>query len=310
MIKIKNLKVKHLKEDFIILRNVNLQIQKGEILGIAGESGSGKSILAKTLLGLIKKPLIYQYDKLLINNTEIKSPEDFKNIRGKTISMIFQNPTASLNPVLTIGEQLIETIQLHQNCSKDIAKDIAISLLEQVEIDFPKERLKSYPLNLSGGMNQRVMIALALASNPKILIADEPTTALDITTQTKIINLIMKLKKEKNLTVIFISHDLGLLEKICDRILILYAGEEMELLSNIQITNNKIKHPYTVALRKSIPNIEEKPEYLYSIPGQIEKNSTLYDNKCIFYNRCSKRIEMCRQNKPEFKNNIRCFNPY
>lgn len=309
MIKIKNLKVYHSQEDFVILRNISLTINKGEIFGIAGESGSGKSVLAKTMLGLTKKPLITQYDEMIINNKMISGEKDFKLIRGKIISMIFQNPTASLNPVMTVGSQLIETIMFHNKCTEAEAKEIAVSLLKQVEIDFPEERLKSYPLNLSGGMNQRVMIALALSSKPKILIADEPTTALDITTQSKIINLLLKLQKEKNLTVIFISHDLNLLEKIADRILILYAGEEMELLTKDEIKQNKIRHPYTFALRKSIPKLDEKPDYLFSIPGQIEKNSSKYDNRCIFYNRCDRKTEQCYKQKPDFRDKFRCFNP-
>ncbi|KAA0259430.1 ABC transporter ATP-binding protein [Deferribacter autotrophicus] len=309
MLKIENLNVQLEKTDIHILRDINLQVNKGELFGIAGESGSGKSVLAKTILGLIKYPLIKKSGKIFFKDKELKSDKDFNEIRGKKISMIFQNPTASLNPVLTIGEQLIETIKLHKKCDEKTARKIAINLLRKVEIDFPEERLKSYPFNLSGGMNQRVMIALSLASDPEVLIADEPTTALDVTTQTKIINLLLKLKEEKGLTIIFISHDLSLLEMITDKILIMYAGETMELITKSDLQDGKIKHPYTYALKKSVPDIEHKEEYLYSIPGTIEQNSKSYDNACIFYKRCDRKREICTKQKPQFKNNLKCFNP-
>ncbi|MGA1847157.1 ABC transporter ATP-binding protein [Deferribacter abyssi] len=309
MLKIENLHVQLEKTNIHILKNISLCVNKGELFGIAGESGSGKSVLAKTLLGLIKSPLKKKGGKILFKNKELKTAKDFREIRGKKISMIFQNPTASLNPVLTIGEQLIETIKIHKKCNEKTARNIAINLLREVEIDLPEKRLKSYPFNLSGGMNQRVMIALALSSDPEVLIADEPTTALDVTTQTKIIRLLLKLKKDKGLTIIFISHDLSLLEMISDKILILYSGETMELITKKNLQQNKIKHPYTYALKKSVPNIEHKEEYLYSIPGTIEQNSKLYDNACIFYKRCDRKRENCSKQKPVFKDNLKCFYP-
>jgi oligopeptide/dipeptide ABC transporter ATP-binding protein len=292
-----------------ILRNVSFTLKKGEVLGIAGESGSGKTILSKTILGLINPPIIKTHGQIDIAGKKVITNSDFHNIRGKKISLILQNPTSSLNPVIKIGKQLIETIRFHnKKLNYEQARHYAIRLLKEVEIDYPQERLNNYPFNLSGGMNQRVMVALALASNSDILIADEPTTALDVSIQAQILKLIKNLQEQKNLSIIFISHDVSLLSKIANRIIILYAGEVMEYLTPPFSLEN-IKHPYTYALFKCIPTLESNDDTLYTIPGTIAQNSPLLDNSCIFYPRCPNRLDICRTKKPPLTDNYYCFNP-
>ncbi|MCX8083967.1 MAG: ABC transporter ATP-binding protein [Calditerrivibrio sp.] len=292
--------------DHIILQDVAFEVKKGEILGIAGESGSGKTVLAKFLLDLLPSYFDIHFSDIKFCGISYKK-SDLKELRGKHISMIFQNPSSSINPVLTIGDQLIETIKLyHKNID---FKKKAIEILKSVEIDKPDLRLNSYPHNLSGGMNQRVMIGMALASNPEILIADEPTTALDVTIQQEILNLLFKINKEKQLTILFISHDLKLLQSISDRVLILYAGEMMEILNGEDLLKDNIKHPYTYLLKKSVPSIKNDVEYLETIPGNIPKNSHIFRHKCIFSTRCPFVKEKCLNEKPSFKNNIKCHYP-
>ena len=225
------IKLKSEKDEFFILRDFSIHLNKGEILGLAGESGSGKSVFAKSILGLNTAPIYKTGGSIFVEKKLLENDTDYKSIRGKKISMIFQNPQSSLNPVMTIGQQLIETIMLHnKSLNKKQSKEEAVKLLQDVEIDLAESRLESFPHQLSGGMNQRVMIAMALASNPDILIADEPTTALDVTIQAQIINLIKKLNIEKKLSILFISHDLALLAAVCNKIAVLYSGELMEII--------------------------------------------------------------------------------
>lgn len=295
---------------FHILRDVSFNICKGEILGVAGESGSGKSILSKTIIGLINKPVVKTAGDIILCGKKLQTQEDFRSVRGNKISMIFQNPTASLNPVFKIGDQIIETILLHNpSLTKKQAWTKSVELLEEVEIRYPEDRMNSYPHQLSGGMNQRVMIALALSSNPEILIADEPTTALDVTIQKQIINLIKKLNTEKKLSVMFITHDIKLLTDISTRNIIMYSGEIMEIIDSPSLFNGDIKHPYTFSLKKCIPAIEKRDE-LYTIPGNVEHNTALFENKCIFENRCFNAKEKCSREKPNLgENNCKCFFP-
>ncbi|MBZ4643167.1 MAG: peptide/nickel transport system ATP-binding protein [Deferribacteres bacterium] len=311
MLEIRNLNVilENINKRFYILRDISFSLEKKEILGLVGESGSGKTILGKTILGLIKSPLRKISGEIYFKEEKINE-ENIKNIRGKKISMIFQNPTASLNPVFTIENQLIETIK---NSARGItyseAKERAVNLLKKVEIDNPLHRLKNYPHNLSGGMNQRVMIALALASNPEILIADEPTTALDVTVQANIINLLKMLNSDMGLSIIFITHDLSLIKKIADRVAVIYAGEIVEVIEKDRLIAEKFRHPYSMLLNKCIPGLHSREEKLTTIPGEITQNTEEYENKCIFYERCPVKIEICRNKKPVFKSGCKCFNP-
>ncbi|MDY6820765.1 MAG: ABC transporter ATP-binding protein [Deferribacterota bacterium] len=311
MLSIRNLTVEYVsaKERFYILKNLSFKLTKGEILGIAGESGSGKTILCKTILGLINKPIMLTDGKILYENSAVVSSKDFKNIRGRKISIILQNPTTSLNPTVKIGRQLIEAITLkdHKMNKKD-AREKALELLQSVEIDNPVERMENYPFNLSGGMNQRINIALALATNPKILLADEPTTALDVSIQAEILKLLKKLQSKNELSILFISHDISLLAKIAHKIIIVYAGELMEVLTPPFKLKN-IKHPYTYSLFRCIPTLENDIEILETIPGTIEKNDLSKNNCCIFHSRCFRKTDRCLFEKPPFENNLRCFNP-
>lgn len=295
---------------FYILRDINIELNRGEIFGLVGESGSGKTILGKTILDLIKKPVKKLSGEIYYNDILIEK-DMFKRLRGKEISMIFQNPTSCLNPVFTIGDQLVEAVRNSKNdISIKDAYNYAVELLKLVEIDEPEERLKSYPHNLSGGMNQRVMIAIALCSNPKFLIADEPTTALDVTVQAKIINLLKRLNKELSLGVLFITHDLSLIKRIADKIAVIYAGEIVEILQREDIENNRLRHPYTYFLNDCIPSLDKNPEMLATIPGETTSNTDYYKDKCIFFERCIKRKDICTKKKPTFDNkNFRCFNP-
>ncbi len=307
-----NIGIKNSGKIIHILRDISLNVRKGEILGIGGESGSGKTILAKTVLGILSRPVEKLSGEIIFEEKPLETEKDFRSVRGRNISMIFQNPTASLNPVMKIGTQITEAIRAADKAiSKTEARKKAEQLLREVEIDYPAERLESYPHQLSGGMNQRVMIALALASDPELLIADEPTTALDVTIQKQIIELLLKLNREKNLSIIFITHDLSLMQAISHRCVILYAGEIMEKTDSKDLRENKIRHPYTFSLKKCLPTLDERKETLYSIPGVIDKNTEEYDSSCVFHKRCFNKIDKCLIEKPKLAEDrpFACHNP-
>lgn len=316
MIEVKSVNINTFRDDtkYNILYDLSLDVIEGEILGIAGESGSGKSVFAKYLLGLNDSNLIQNGGELIIDKNVIGSIDDYKRIRGKTISMIFQDAASALNPTFTIGSQLIDTILLYNpSMSKKDARIKAISCLREVEIDYPEDRLESCPHQLSGGMSQRVMIALALATEPKYLIADESTTALDKLIERQILDLLIKLNKERKLTIIFISHDLSILESICDRVAILYAGELMEIVDKKDIESNKFYHPYTRALRDCVPRItrETLPSTfrLKTIKGQIQQNDKAMEDQCVFTDRCTVATDECVKAKPKFNGKFKCVNP-
>jgi peptide/nickel transport system ATP-binding protein len=307
-----NIGIKNSSKTTHILRSLNLELNRGEILGIGGESGSGKTILSKAILGLLSKPVEKFSGKITFEGKVLETEKDFRQIRGKHISMIFQNPTSSLNPVMKIGAQIIEAIRAaDKNITKQEARKKAENLLKEVELDYPSERLESYPHQLSGGMNQRVMIAMALASDPELLIADEPTTALDVTIQKQIIELLLKLNREKGLSIIFITHDLSLMQSISHKCIILYAGEVMEIATAKQLRENQMHHPYTYSLKKCLPTIDGQGKELYSIPGMIGKNTDEYDNSCVFHKRCFNKTEKCTTEKPRItpEKPYACVNP-
>lgn len=307
-----NIGIKNSSQKTYILRNLSLELKRGEILGIGGESGSGKTILSKAVMGLFSKPVEKFSGQIVFNGKSLETEKDFRSVRGKHISMIFQNPTSSLNPVMKIGRQIIEAIRAaDKSISKQEARKKAERLLKEVEIDYPAERLESYPHQLSGGMNQRVMIAMALASDPELLIADEPTTALDVTIQKQIIELLLKLNREKDLSIIFITHDLSLMQAISHRCVILYSGEVMEIASAEVLREDKMRHPYTYSLKKCLPTLEGQAEELYSIPGMIGRNTEEYDNSCVFHKRCFNKIDGCTAEKPTVTESrpYACINP-
>lgn len=291
---------------------LSFNLERGETLVIVGESGSGKSVTALSIMGLIPDPpgvilngeINYRgTDLLTLNKSQLA------DIRGDRISMIFQEPMTSLNPVYTIGNQLMEGLKKHKNLSDDEARTKAIEMLKRVKIPLPEKRMRQYPHHLSGGMRQRVMIAMALSTEPDILIADEPTTALDVTIQAQILNLIKELKDNLGTSVIFITHDMGVVAEIADKVLVMYGGRAVEH-SDVFSLFKKPLHPYTVGLLKSIPKIDSNNEKLYSIRGQVPAAGEITVG-CRFKTRCDHVMDICTQEEPPLfdveGNLVRCW---
>lgn len=251
------------------IRSLSLDVFKGESLAIVGESGSGKSVFTKSFIGLLEQNGFVESGSINFDGQELaayKTEKDWLKIRGKRISMVFQDPMTSLNPLKTIGAQISEAVQLHQNLKGEELRKKTFEILQDVGISEPQRRYKQYPHEFSGGMRQRVVIAIAVACNPEILICDEPTTALDVTIQVQILDLIKNLQKKYGLTVIYITHDLGVVANVADRIAVMYAGEIVEVGLCEEIFYNS-KHPYTWALLSSLPQLGVKGEDLYAIKG-------------------------------------------
>lgn len=282
-------------EKIYALRDINFHLFEKETLGIVGESGCGKSVLTQSFVKLLPSPPA-QYIKgnILFQDVDLfsKNAKQLLPYRGNEIGYIFQNPMTSLNPTIKIGKQILEAIK------KDKSKEKVIKLLKAVEITNPEERFHQYPHQLSGGQKQRIMIAIAIAMNPKILIADEPTTALDITIQTQIIALLMKIQKKMDTSIIFISHDLKLVSSISNRILVIYGGEILEEGYSKDLINNP-KHPYTKLLLKSIPNIHCQKDQLITIQG-TPPDLIKIEEKCIFSDRCPYAKKICFEKKPGY----------
>jgi oligopeptide/dipeptide ABC transporter ATP-binding protein len=281
--------------------DVSFQLKKEHTLGLVGESGCGKSVTALSIMRLLPKPAgIIESGQIMLNTTDIVGlpAEQMHEIRGKRISMIFQEPMTSLNPVHRIGKQLGEVFRLHfSEMSDNEIKEQSLELLQKVGIPEPEQRMAEYPHQISGGMRQRVMIALALACKPDILIADEPTTALDVTIQAQILDLIKKLQNETGMAVIFITHDLGVIAEICEDVVVMYAGKVAETASAIDLFKYP-KHPYTQGLLDSIPRLETpRKTKLNIIRGMVP---SLYElpNGCRFRNRCPHAMEVCATEPP------------
>lgn len=282
------------------VEGVQFQLGRGEVLGIIGESGSGKSVTSLTIMGLLnrKKTKIFPESEINFEGTNLLrlSEDEMRKIRGREIAMIFQDPLTSLNPVFTIGEQIRETIRLHRNMNKKEIEQEIINILKLVGISSPEQRIHQYPHQLSGGMRQRIMIAMVLSCHPKVLIADEPTTALDVTIQAQILDLLKKLKKELNLSIMLITHDMGVIADMADRVIVMYSGKIVEsgLVGDIF---KKPLHPYTEGLLKSIPHLEHEEERLNTIGGAIPSP----DKKppgCQFHPRCPYAMERCSLEVP------------
>lgn len=292
---------------------VDLQINKGETVALVGESGCGKSMTSLSIMRLVPEPggKIVE-GKVTLGETELTdlSEDEMCKIRGKDISMIFQEPMTSLNPVLTVGEQIIEVIKYHQGLKRALAEKRAIELLEMVGFSRAKEIIHDYPHRLSGGMRQRVMIAMAMSCNPKLLIADEPTTALDVTIQAQILELMKDLTKNFDTSILLITHDLGVVSELADRVVVMYAGEIVEEAS-IDDLFDEPYHPYTVGLIDSVPTLTGEIKKLNSIPGSVPAPDAL-PTGCRFAPRCPHAFDRCFAEKPQLKpkgyeRSVRCF---
>lgn len=293
---------------------VSFSVNKGEILGIVGESGCGKSVTSLSIMKLIPQPpgKIVGGEILLNGENLVSSSEKrMREIRGNEIAMIFQEPMTSLNPLFTIGNQLVEGIMIHKKIEKKAAIQQAVDMLKLVGLPRAKDIMKEYPHQLSGGMRQRVMIAMALSCHPRVLIADEPTTALDVTIQAQILSLMKDLNEKLETAIIMITHDLGVVAEVCERVIVMYAGKIVEEAPVRELFKNP-KHPYTVGLLQSIPDIREDKERLYSIPGNVPKPGSITKG-CRFAARCEFVHEKClAENPPLFQidqeeHYVRCF---
>ena len=281
------------------LDGVSYDVREGETVCVVGESGCGKTVSALTILGLIPQPPgKIMEGKVLFNGQNILdlTDEEMQKIRGKHIAMVFQEPMTSLNPVFTIGNQIQEAVMIHEEMSEREIHDRCVQLLNDVGIPSPEERLGDYPHQLSGGMRQRVMIAMALACNPDLVIADEPTTALDVTIQAQILNLFEELQTKRNMSLLYITHDLGVVANIADRIYVMYAGIIAEQGITTDIFHNP-RHPYTMGLLASLPSRSKRGTELHSIPGSVP-DPAYKPSGCPFHPRCSYAIDTCRTEFP------------
>lgn len=280
------------------VRNISFSVDKGETLCIVGESGCGKSITSLSLMGLLPDNGEISSGSILLNDEELvgKSDEELRKYRGNKMSMIFQEPMTALNPVFTIGYQLQEPLLIHRNMSKKEATIKSIDLLTEVGIPNPKEKLKQYSHELSGGMRQRVMIAMALACKPSLLIADEPTTALDVTIQAQILDLIDEMKEQMGMAVVFVTHDMGVVAEIADRVMVMYAGEVVEV-GDAESLFNDPQHPYTKGLLAAVPNVDDAEHELNIISGSMPNLDDQIEG-CRFHPRCPLAMDICREKTP------------
>ncbi len=302
ILEIKNLHVHFITEDETVkaVNGVNLSLQQGESLGLVGETGAGKTTTALSIMQLVPYPpgiitdgeILFE-GKNLIYNTD----KENQQMRGYGISMIFQDPMTSLNPIMSIGEQLVEVVLAHKKVSKEEAKKQVIEMLKVVGVK--EDRFNDYPHQFSGGMKQRVVITMALLCNPKLLIADEPTTALDVTIQAQVLDIIRDLQQKYNMSMILITHDLGVVAETCDKVAIMYAGEIVET-GTIEEVYTNAKHPYTRGLFESIPKLDEDNEKLIPIPGSTP-NAAALPSGCYFHPRCKYRQEICEKVSPPVK---------
>lgn len=315
LLEVKNLKTHFFKKKTVIpaVDGVDLKIKKGETVALVGESGSGKSITSLSIMGLVPYPAGKIVDgeiNLDGKNLVALNESELCKVRGNDISMIFQEPMTSLNPVLTIGEQITEVLTYHQKISKAEALKKAIELLEMVGFSRAAELVNDYPHRLSGGMRQRVMIAIAMSCNPKLLIADEPTTALDVTIQAQILDLMKDVSRRFDTSILLITHDLGVVSEIADRVVVMYAGQVVEE-AHVDDLFDKPLHPYTEGLMGSVPSIDGEITRLQSIDGNVPSPENM-PKGCRFAPRCTKAFERCHQELPGLKRingdrSVRCF---
>jgi len=303
ILEVKNLSTYFFTDNGVVraVENLSFKLQEGSTLGIVGESGSGKSVTALSIMGLFKGTTgrVVEGEIIFEGKDLLKlSEEERRGIRGKDISMIFQEPMTSLNPVLKIGEQISEAIIEHQNVGKSEAMEQVVQILKDTGLPRVESIVNEYPFQLSGGQRQRVMIAIALVCRPKILIADEPTTALDVTIQAQILDLMRRLKERSGTSIIFITHSLGVVAEMCDEVLVMYCSRAMET-GNVKDVFKDPLHPYTRGLMASIPKLGERVEELYTIPGNVP-NPRFMPKGCKFAPRCSEAMDICHEEEPPF----------
>ena len=300
------LEVRHLKVEFptrhgtlLALDDISFDIAPGEILGVVGESGAGKSLTGAAIIGLLDPPGRVASGEIHFDGRRIDNLpyEEMRRVRGRHIGAIFQDPLTSLNPLYTVGRQLVETIQAHLPLSATQARARAVKLLEETGIQAAEQRIDQYPHQFSGGMRQRVVIALALAAEPKLIVADEPTTALDVSVQAQIISLLKRLCKEHGAAVMLVTHDMGVIAETCDRVAVMYAGRIAEI-GPVQQVIHSPAHPYTAGLMGSIPSMDEDRERLLQIDGAMPR-LTAIPSGCAYHPRCPKAFERCQHERPE-----------
>lgn len=304
LIEFKNLHTSFYTDNGVVhaVNGVNFSIPEGSTLAVVGESGSGKSVTALSLMGLLPRPIgridegeiLYQGKNILDMD-----PVERRKLRSRDLAMIFQEPMTSLNPALKVGFQIEEVYRRIMGLSKEAAKKKTIEMLEMVEIEDAANKAKSYPHELSGGQRQRVMIAIALASSPKLLIADEPTTALDVTIQKEVLELMDDLKQDLNTSIMLITHDLGVVAQMADDVVVMYGGRVMEKSDVCTIFDNPM-HPYTKGLLRARPTLENRGEKLYNIPGNVPPPSEM-EGHCPFYSRCESRMDRCKEEVPKLR---------
>jgi len=315
LLRVEDLKTTFYTDEAVIkaVDGVSFNVRPGEVVGLVGESGCGKSVVSLSIMRLIKYPPgKIENGKIILNNRDLLKVDErtMREIRGNEIAMIFQEPMTSFNPVYKIGDQVSEAIRLHQGLNKDTAWQEAVKMLELVGIPRPGEMINDYPHQLSGGMRQRAMIAMALSCNPKLLIADEPTTALDVTIQAQILELMKDLRERINTAIIFITHDLGVIAEMADYVVVMYSGKVVEN-TDVRSLFNKPLHPYTAGLIKSKPILEEEKEFLEYIPGSVPNPSEM-PGGCAFNPRCPEVMDICRRETPDLiepqpKHLVRCW---
>ncbi len=300
MLNVENLVIHYETDEEVVeaVNNISFQLKKGEVLGLVGETGAGKTTTALGIMGLLPPKVGHVIQgKIELDGENLfdKSEREMRDIRGKKISMIFQDPMTALNPVKTVGEQIAEVVLLHSRCSKVEALKRAQDMLAMVGI--VPERYKDYPHQFSGGMKQRIVIAIALACEPELLIADEPTTALDVTIQAQILDMMRSLQKKQGTSMILITHDLGVVAEMCDHCAVMYAGELVEYGTVEEIFDNP-KHPYTKALYQSIPSLDKDVDRLHVVPGMVTDPSNLPEY-CSFADRCEAKCDLCEKADPK-----------
>ncbi len=283
------------------VRNISFDVNKSETVAIVGESGCGKSVTANSIMQLLPSPpAFFKNGEIIYNGEDLlkKTDKEMQDIRGNKISMIFQDPMTSLNPTVRVGKQIVKGLLYHSDISREDANKKAIAMLELVSVPQPEKRVKQYPHEFSGGMRQTVMIALAMVSDPSLMIADEPTTALDVTVQAQILDIMKGIQKELGMSIILITHDLGIVADMADKVLVMYAGQILEEGSTKEIYANP-KHPYTRKLLKSVPRLDmDKSERLHSIDG-TPPDLYIPPKGCPFYDRCDKAMKICKDNMPD-----------